>query len=160
MVIRTAEEKDHATLWRIIQPVISKGDTYVFLPETGQSEMLEYWCGPDKFCYIAELEGEIVGTFVIKDNLPGLGAHVANASFMVAHEFQGRGIGKKMGAYALQEAKRLGYRAMQFNVVVKTNLAAVKLWERLGFEIIGEIPEAFHHSKLGFVNAYIMYRKL
>jgi ribosomal protein S18 acetylase RimI-like enzyme len=98
--------------------------------------------------------------FLIKDNQPGLGAHIANAAYMVSEKAEGKGIGKSMCLYSLDEAKRLGYLAMQFNIVIKSNERAVKLWQKLGFQIIGEIPEAFRHKQLGLTNAYIMYRKL
>ena len=96
----------------------------------------------------------------MKDNQPGLGSHVANAGYMTSPDAFGKGIGKAMALFSLEEAKNLGYRAMQFNLVIKTNERAVELWKKLGFAIIGEIPEAFNHKSLGLTNAYIMYRKL
>lgn len=122
--------------------------------------MLDYWCGSDKHTYVAESEGQVVGTFIIKDNFPDLGSHVANASYMTAPEASGKGIGRTMGEYSLLEAKRLGYRAMQFNIVVKNNHRAIRLWQKLGFEIKGEIPDAFNHLRDGLTDAYIMWRKL
>ena len=89
-----------------------------------------------------------------------MGAHVANGSYMVSETASGQGIGKKMGEFSLSEAKRLGYMAMQFNIVIKSNTRAVHLWQNLGFKIIGEIPDAFNHKENGLTNAYIMYRKL
>ena len=158
--IRKAEPKDHASIWQIIHEVIAKGDTYVFDPDSSREEMLEYWCGRQKHTYVAEIAFEIVGTFIIKDNFPGLGSHVANASYMTHPSAFGKGIGKAMGEFSLLEAKRLGYRAMQFNIVVKTNERAIRLWQKLGFEIRGEIPEAFNHSAKGYVDACIMWRSL
>ena len=122
--------------------------------------MLDYWCGKDKHTYVAELNRIVAGTFILKDNLPDRGSHVANASYMTLPSFFGKGIGRAMGEFSLSEALRLGYRAMQFNIVVKTNERAIGLWKKLGFEIIGEIPEAFRHPALGYVNAYIMWKKL
>ncbi len=98
--------------------------------------------------------------FFMTYNQKGLGNHIANAGYMVRPSLQIKGIGRSMCEFSLTEAKRLGYKAMQFNVVVKTNEKAVHLWKSLGFQIIGEIPEAFQHSELGFVNAFIMYKKL
>ena len=109
---------------------------------------------------MATYDEEIVGTFIIKDNQPGLGSHIANASYMVSGKASGKSIGKAMGEFSLEEARRLGYQAMQFNIVVKSNIRAVQLWQKLGFNIIGEIPEAFNHKDKGLTNAYIMYRKL
>lgn len=158
--IRQAREEDHDPIWQIIREVISKGDTYVFEPASSRDDMLAYWCGAEKHTFVALLQDKVVGTFIIKDNQPGLGAHIANASFMVAESFSGQGIGKKMGEYALAEARRLGYRAMQFNMVVGSNQRAVHLWQSLGFEIIGEVPEAFRHPGGSFSSAFIMYRRL
>ncbi len=158
--IKKASFHDHDSIWDIIKPVITSGDTYAFDPATNKEKMLEYWCGKDKHCFIAIQEGVIIGTFIIKDNHPSLGAHVANASYMVHPDHQGNGIGYEMANSSLEMAKSLGYEAMQFNLVVKTNEAAVKLWNKLGFEIIGEIPNAFKHQSLGLVNAYIMYKEL
>ena len=72
----------------------------------------------------------------------------------------GLGVGKAMGEFSLEEAKRLGYKAMQFNIVIKSNERAIRLWEKLGFKIIGEIPEAFNHKQNGLTDAFIMHQKL
>jgi ribosomal protein S18 acetylase RimI-like enzyme len=101
-----------------------------------------------------------VGTYILRPNRPGLGSHVSNASFMVCPSARGLGVGRAMGEHCLEEARRLGYRAMQFNFVVSTNEAAVKLWQRLGFTIVGTLPGAFRHRTLGFVDAYVMFRTL
>ena len=158
--IRNAKAEDCDQIWEIIKEVISKGDTYVFDPYSSKETMLNYWYGPDRHTYVATDEEKIVGTFMIRDNQPGLGAHVANGSYMVSQAASGKGIGKKMGEFSLAEARRLGYKAMQFNIVIKSNVRAVHLWQNLGFKIIGEIPDAFNHKQNGLTNAYIMYRKL
>ncbi len=158
--IRNAGPRDHDSIWQIIHEVISKGDTYVFAPDSSRTEMLDFWCGQDKHCYVAEIQNIIVGTFIIKDNFPGLGSHVANAAYMTLPSAFGKGIGSTMGEFSISKAKRLGYRSMQFNIVVKTNERAIRLWQKLGFEIKGEIPEAFNHRTMGYVDACIMWRKL
>ena len=158
--IRNANAEDCDQIWEIIKEVISKGDTYVFDPYSSKETMLNYWYGRDRHTYVAIDEEKIVGTFMIRDNQPGLGAHVANGSYMVSQAASGKGIGKKMGEFSLAEARRLGYKAMQFNIVIKSNVRAVHLWQNLGFKIIGEIPDAFNHKQNGLTNAYIMYRKL
>ena len=122
--------------------------------------MLAYWFGEDKKVYVAVSDDKILGTFYLKTNQPDLGSHIANAGYMVSPDAKGQGIGRKMAEFSLGEAKRLGYQAMQFNFVVKSNEVAVRLWLSLGFEIIGEIPEAFRHAEKGLTNAYITYRKL
>jgi ribosomal protein S18 acetylase RimI-like enzyme len=158
--IRKADIRDGDGIWEIIREVIKTGDTYVFAPDSSKEKMLALWFGTGNHTFVAADDGQIVGTFVIKDNKPDLGSHIANASYMTSPKAFGRGIGTAMGLYSIDEAIRLGYLAMQFNIVVKSNGAAVRLWQRLGFDIIGEIPEAFAHAQNGLTNAYIMYRKL
>ena len=158
--IRKAVEEDKPAVWEIIKAVIAGGDTYVFAPDSTEKEMLDYWFSPEKHTYVAELDERVVGTFFLKANQPGLGAHVGNAGYMVAPGNYGKGIGRKMAEWSLDESRRLGYSAMQFNFVVKSNEYAVKLWKSIGMEIIGEIPDAFDHARDGMTNAYIMHRKL
>ena len=168
--IRKITESDKDEVWKIIQAIISTGDTYLFYPNSSKEKMLDWWCGADKQTYVAlwsepsavadGLNSQIVGTFFLKANQPDLGSHIANAGYMVAPKAKGKRVGKTMAEFSLQEAKRLDYSAMQFNFVVKSNEIAVKLWLSLGFEIIGEIPEAFQHTQNGLTNALIMYRKL
>ena len=159
--IRKYTEKDKEQIWKIIEYVISKGDSYTYAPDSSREFALEDWCSPDKHTFVAVDENEkILGTFYIKANQTGLGSHIANGSYMVSPEARRKGVGRLMGEYSLEEAKRLGFHAMQFNFVVKSNENAVQLWKSLGFEIIGEIPDGFRHLENGLTNAYIMYRKL
>ena len=158
--IRKAANQDKPVVWQIIKSVISGGDTYVFSPDSTEEEMTAYWFSAEKHVYVAELDGEIVGTMWLKANQPGLGSHVGNAAYMVSPNAKGKGVGRKMAEFSIEEARRLGFKSIQFNFVVKSNENAVKLWQSVGFEIIGEIPDAFNHSKNGMTNAYIMYRKL
>ncbi|MCH6200985.1 GNAT family N-acetyltransferase [Aquiflexum sp. LQ15W] len=157
---RLAKPTDHKALWEIIRPIIHKGGTYVFSPDSSEQEMMGYWMGPDKSTYVAEMDGKIVGTFYLKPNQPGLGNHVCNAGFMVDEKESGKGIGRQMGLFALDEAKKSGYLAMQFNYVISTNQSAVKLWQSLDFDIIGEIPAAYRHPEKGLVGVYVMYRRV
>ncbi len=151
---------DSDAIWSILQPIIINGDVFAYNPKSSKMDMLAYWFSPEKYVYIAKIDTEIVGTFFIQKNQPGLGSHVANASYAVKYDKNGLGIGKKMGKFSLDAAKSLGFKAMQFNLVIKSNEKAVKLWQSIGFQIIGEIPDAFDHYKLGMTNAYIMYQKL
>ncbi|MGD1918278.1 MAG: GNAT family N-acetyltransferase [Pleurocapsa sp.] len=160
ITIRKSTKEDAEKIWDIFQIVVARGDTYAFLPDISQAAALSYWMADDKHCYVAELEGNLVGTYIIKDNQPGLGSHIANASFMVSPQFQGRSVGKTMGKHALIKAKELGYAAMQFNLVISTNIPAINLWRKLGFQIIGTIPQAFDHLQKGMVDAHIMFREL
>ena len=158
--IRKADVSDRAQVWQIIKAVIAGGDTYVNAPDSSEEEMLAYWFSPEKYVYVAEQDGRILGTYWLKANQPGLGDHVGNGAYMVSADAKGKRIGKKMALHSIEEAKRIGFHAIQFNFVVKSNTVAFELWKSVGFEVIGEIPDAFRHSKLGLTNAYIMYRKL
>ncbi len=158
--IRPATETDHGVIWKIFCEVVATGDTYAFDPRMSREEALEYWFRPNTHTYIAEGEGEIVGTYILRPNQPGGGAHIANAAFMVAVHARGKGIGRAMGEHSLSEARRLGFRAMQFNFVVATNESAMRLWQQLGFKIVGTLPGAFRHPTKGYVDVYVMFRSL
>jgi ribosomal protein S18 acetylase RimI-like enzyme len=151
---------DSDAIWDIFHSVVIPGDTYTFDPAISREEALAYWLHPSNWCYVAEREGNVVGTYILKANQPGLGSHVANAAFMVSPRARGFGVGRAMGEHSLNEARRRGFRAMQFNLVVSTNESAVGLWHQLGFKIVGTLPGVFRHSKKGFVDAYIMFRSL
>lgn len=160
MHIRPAYSSDCDAIWEIFHAVVATGDTYVFDPHTSRKEALAYWIRSDTHTYIAEHEDQIVGTYILKPNQPALGSHVANAAFMVAPSARGLGVGKQMGEHCLAEAARLGFRAMQFNFVVSTNERAVRLWQQLGFRIIGTLPGVYRHAQLGYVDAHVMFREL
>jgi L-amino acid N-acyltransferase YncA len=160
ITIREASERDRDAVWEIFHAVVAGGDTYVFEPETPRDEALDYWFDRGTRTYVAEHDGGVVGTYLLRPNRPGLGSHVANAAFMVSPSARGLGVGRAMGEHCLEEARRLGYRAMPFNFVVSTNEAAVALWERLGFTIVGTLPGAFRHRTRGFVDVYVMFRTL
>lgn len=160
MNIRPAVEKDFAEIWRIFKSVIAKEDTYVNRPDTTAPEAHDKWMNKAAKTFVAEINGKIVGAYLLKPNQVDLGSHIANASYIVDENTRGAGVGKALAAHSISTAKEFGYSAMQFNFVVSTNEAAVKLWKSVGFEIIGTIPQAFRHKTLGFVDAYIMYQKL
>jgi L-amino acid N-acyltransferase YncA len=160
LTIREATTHDQDAVWAIFHEVVAAGDTYVFDPATPRDEALAYWFHASARPYVAVSGERIVGTYVLKSNQPGLGAHIANAGFMVARAARGLGVGQAMGEHCLAEARRLGYRAMQFNFVVSTNTTAVRLWERLGFKVVGTLPGAFRHRTQGFVDAFVMFRPL
>lgn len=157
---RKAAQSDSAALWSLIEPIIREGSTYVFSPDSSKEKMMGFWLAQDKVTFVVELNGEIVGTFFLKANQPDRGSHIANSGFMVSPLVNGKGIGKSMAEFAIAEAKRMCFQAMQFNYVVKSNFAAVHLWKKLGFKIVGEVPNAFIHPKLGPTNVYVMYRRL
>lgn len=160
MNIRPASESDFAAMWPIFQQTVATGSTYVFAADTSHDDARAYWFGPGITCFVAEDEGRVVGMYKFLANQRDRGAHVANASFMVSAHCSGRGLGKLMGQHCLQQAKKAGFLAMQFNFVVSTNDVAVKLWKKLGFQIVGTLPQVFLHHTLGYVDAYVMYRSL
>jgi L-amino acid N-acyltransferase YncA len=158
--IRTATCADRDAIWNIFHAVVAAGDTLAFDPNTSREDALAYWFRTDTHTYMAQREGQIVGSYILRPNQPALGSHVANAGFMVAPNARGLGVGRAMGEHCLSEARRLGFRAMQFNFVVSTNESAVHLWDNLGFKIVGTLPGAFRHSEKGYVDVYVMFRSL
>lgn len=159
-IIRKATPEDYDTVWNIFQQVIQTEDTYVF-PSNSPKEVLQpMWFASYMETYVAEIEDEIVGTYILKPNQLGLGSHIANASYMVDPKHQGQGIGGQLCAHSIELAKTLGYVGIQFNIVVSTNTAAIALWQKFGFEIIGTTPKGFNHAILGLVDTYIMYKAL
>ena len=140
--IRQATASDTESIWEIFHAVVARGDTYTFDPEISREEALAYWLYPSNWSYVAWFEQKVVGTYILRVNQPALG------------------VGRAMGEHSLIEARRLGFRAMQFNFVVSTNEPAIHLWRELGFKIVGTLPGAFRHLEKGFVDAYVMFRSL
>lgn len=160
MTIRSSTKADYDKVWKIFSEVIKTSDAYIFDPSTPKSDMKKHWFAPHMNTFIAEQNGEIQGTYVIKPNQIDLGNHIANCSYMVSPAAQGKGVGKLLCKHSIQFAKESGYRGIQFNIVVSTNIAAVALWKKFGFKIIGTTPGGFRHPKQGFVDTYIMFREL
>ena len=160
MTIRPATAGDAAAIGRIFTRVIAGGDTYTFMPGTAPEVGIAYYLGEGIASWVIEDGGRVIGMYKLIPNRVGLGSHVANASFMVDPAAHGQGAGRAMGEHCLQQARRAGYTAMQFNFVVSTNTAGVELWKKLGFQIVGTQPKAFRHATLGDVDAYVMHRFL
>ncbi|PWG01244.1 GNAT family N-acetyltransferase [Sphingosinicella humi] len=160
MLIRRAAPGDEAALWAILAPVIRAGDTYVLPRDMGEIEALTYWLGQDRETFVAEADGRILGTYYLRANQPGGGAHVANAGYMTAPEARGRGIASALCAHSLDRARERGFTAMQFNFVVATNTGAIRLWKRHGFEEVGRLPGAFIHPTEGPTDALVLFRTL
>ena len=160
ITIRRAEDADFDAIWRIFNQVVQQGDTYTYDPGTTKDQAHSIWISREHSTYVACIDNQILGTYILKPNQPGLGSHVANAGYMVGIEGRGKGIGKAMCEHSLQEARRMGFTAMQFNMVVSTNESAIALWQKLGFSIVGILPQAFRHKELGLVDAYVMHRFL
>ena len=161
MKIRPATAADRDAIWNIFHEVVAEGDTYGLDPKIAREDALAYWFAPGTHTYVAQHpDTGIGGTYILRPNQSGGGSHVANAGFMVSASARGQGIGRAMAEHCLNEARRLGFRAIQFNFVISTNTAAIRLWHDLGFKIVGTLPDAFHHPEKGYVDAYVMYRSL
>lgn len=157
---REATSQDIDALWAIFEPIVAAGEIYPYDPQSSKADMVDIWLSPEKRTYVA-LEGEtVVGTYYLRDNQPCLAAHIVNAGYMMHPDHQGKGIGKKMCEHSQVEAKKLGYKGMQFNLVVSTNQGAIALWQKCGFDIVATIPKGFQHQKLGLVDTHIMYKEL
>ena len=160
MLIRPATPADAAAIWAIIEPMIRAGETYTLDRDMAEGEAIAYWLGTDKETFVAEDEGTILGTYYLRANQAGGGAHVANAGYVTGAAATGRGVARAMGLHSIDHAKARGFRAMQFNFVVSSNVRAVGLWRSLGFEVVGRLPGAFEHPAEGFVDALVMFRTL
>lgn len=160
MLIRPARPEDADAIWAIIGPTIRAGETYVLDPHMSEADAVAHWLGADKETFVAEEDGRIVGTYYLHPNQAGGGAHVCNCGYMTSAAATGRGVARMMCQHSLNHARVRGYRAMQFNFVVSTNERAVRLWESLGFAIVGRLPLAFRHPTRGYVDALVMFQAL
>ncbi|MBB6428133.1 GNAT family N-acetyltransferase [Sphingopyxis sp. JAI128] len=160
MLIRRATKADSAAIWAILEPVIRAGETYALGRDMRKAEALAYWFGAAKEVFVAEAAGAILGTYYLRANQAGGGAHVANAGYVTGATARGRGVARAMALHSIEHAKARGFRAMQFNFVVSSNVRAVGLWQSLGFEVVGRLPGAFAHPAEGFVDALVMFRRL
>ena len=158
--IRPATAADHEAIWRCLEPVIRAGETYALPRDMPRSQALTYWLGNDRQAFVAERNGDIVGTYYLRSNLAGGGAHVCNCAFVTAAAAQGQGIARAMCRHAMDVARAQRFRAMQFNFVIASNTRAVALWQSLGFQMAGRLPQAFAHPTLGFVDALAMHPAL
>ena len=160
MLIRPAIEGDQEAIWAILEPMIRRGDTYTLPRDMTRLQAIEFWFAPGHEAFVWEEQGAILGTYFLRANQRGGGAHVANCGYVTATAAEGRGIARAMCRHSLERAKERGFRAMQFNFVVSSNTRAVELWKGLGFEVVGCLPGAFEHPDLGFVDALVMYKQI
>jgi ribosomal protein S18 acetylase RimI-like enzyme len=160
LAIHPATDSDHDAIWAILEPMIRLGETYTLPRDMSKEQALEYWFAADKETFVWKENDAVLGTYFLKANQQGGGAHVANCGYVTAPAAQGRGIARQMCLHSLERAKQRGFRAMQFNFVVSTNDRAIKLWASLGFEVVGRLPLAFEHPQFGFVDALVMYRQI
>ena len=162
MVIRSYAAADWPGVWAILEPVFRAGETYAFPREMSERQAHDAWTAAGKQVFVAvdEATGDLLGTYYVKANFEGAASHICNCGYVVSERARGRGIAARMCEHSQREAIARGFRAMQYNLVVSSNEGAVHLWKKMGFAIVGTIPEAFRHPRLGFVDAYVMYKRL
>ena len=158
--IRAATATDDDAIWRILEPAFRAGETYPIPRDISRPDALAYWRSPGHTVFVAEDAGTVVGTYYLRANNRGGGAHVANCGYVVAPEAYSRGVARAMCAHSLDQARERKFTAMQFNFVIASNERAVRLWQSLGFAIAGRLPGTFQHPRLGLVDAYVMLRSL
>jgi L-amino acid N-acyltransferase YncA len=160
MTIRPAGPEDANAIWEILEPTIRAGETYTLPRDLDREAALAYWFSAEHTVFVAEEDGEILGTYYLRVNQKGGGAHVCNCGYMTAVRASGRGVAGAMCEHSLEYARAQGFRAMQFNFVVSSNEAALHLWQKFGFATVGRLPGAFLHPRLGYVDALVLYRVL
>lgn len=162
MVIRVARPDDWPAIWSFFEPIAAAADTYCYDPHIASADAMATWFveAPGLTVVAVDDHGAVIGSAKAYRNQAGPGSHVASASFMVDPGHAGEGVGRSLGEYIVEWARSEGYRAMQFNAVVETNIRAVALWRSLGFEVLTTVPEAFDHPTVGLVGLHIMYRRL
>ena len=160
MIIRLASEADWPAIWSVIAPAIREGTTYALPSDMSEDAARLYWMGADRTTFVVEIEGVVAGSYYLRANQAGGGDHVCNCGYIVDPRFGGRGLATALCAHSLEMGRERGFRAMQFNCVVSSNERAVRLWQYMGFAIVGTLPGAFAHPVLGYVDAYVMFRSL
>lgn len=160
MTIRPAGPADANAIWAILEPTIRAGETYTLPRNMGREEALAYWFSGEHTVFVAEQHDEVLGSYYLRVNQRGGGAHVCNCGYMTAAWASGHGVATAMCEHSLEYARSQGFRAMQFNFVVSSNQPAIHLWQKFGFAIAGRLPEAFLHPRLGYVDALVLYRAL
>ncbi|MFD6992442.1 GNAT family N-acetyltransferase [Streptomyces sp. NPDC059943] len=162
MLIREATARDWPAIWPFFHGIVVAGDTFTYPTDLGEQVARDWWllAPPNRTVVAVDDAGTVLGTAKMNANHMGNGAHIASASYMVDPAHAGRGVGRALCEYSLEWARTAGFRAMQFNAVVETNTHAVKLYESLGFTVLGTLPEGFRHPVHGYVGLHIMHRAL
>lgn len=157
----TDPQADWPGIWKVLEPAFRAGDSYPIYSDVTEADAKTYWFAPDKTTFVARNEaGDIIGTYYIRPNQGGIGSHICNCGFVTAENARGQGVASKMCEHSQDYARQSGYRGMQYNLVVATNEAALHLWKKQGFGIVGRLPGAFEHKDFGFVDAFVMFKGL
>lgn len=160
LTIRAARPGDLPAIWAIFGPIVAAGETYAYPRDTSREECRRIWMDQPQRTLVAETAQGVLGTYFLKPNAAGPGAHVCNCGYMVGPNARGRGVAAAMCLHSQDLARTLGYKMMQFNAVVTTNTGAVGLWTKLGFATVGRVPRAFRHPREGFVDTLVMVKWL
>jgi GNAT superfamily N-acetyltransferase len=161
VLIRTATTQDWPRIHPFFSAIVAAGETYAYPENLSLEEARALWMEPPPGQTVVAVEADnLLGSAKMSPNRPGRGSHIATASFMVSPDHGGRGVGRALGEYVITWAREQGYRGIQFNAVVETNTPAVRLWQSLGFQIIGTVPGAFHHPRHGYVGLHVMFQRL
>lgn len=161
IAIRRFSEKDWPFVWAFLRETIEAGDTLAFPPHSTETQIHRAWTENPAATYVACTEnGRVSGSYCLQAAQPGLGSHVCTCLYVVAPAARGQGLGTLMCEHSQLEAAAMGFRAMQFNLVVSTNDRAVRLWQKLGFAQVGTLLNAFHHQRFGYVDAVVMYKEI
>lgn len=160
VLIRPARPDDADQIWGVIEPVIRAGETYALDQDMSRGAALAFWMAPEHRAFVAVDNERIIGTYFLRPNHHGGGHHVANCGYVTAASSARKGVARAMCFHSLAEASQRGFRAIQFNFVVSTNERAVRLWQSMGFGIVGRLPGAFLHPTKGYVDVFVMYRDL
>ena len=160
LVTREIGADEFVRVWPFFQAIVAAGDTYTYPLDMSLEQARTIWTTPPARCFVAERDGQVLGCYRLAPNQMGPGNHVANGSYMVAPQARGQGIASTLCEHSLEQARQAGFTAMQFNAVVASNATAVRLWQRYGFRIVGQVPGAFRHAQLGPTDLYVMHRAL
>lgn len=160
MKIRAVTPEDHRAIGQIIMPVFRAGETYAIDSKISEADAMAYWTSAEKETFVAEIDGEVLGTYYIRPNQAGGGSHICNCGYMTNAHATGRGIASAMCEHSIEYAKSAGFKGMQYNFVVDKNIGAIRLWKKFGFDVVGRLPEAFHHPSDGYIDALVMYRSI